>query len=646
MGLLTFFRRKSLSASPAVLEALRGGQLNPYRPLGGTNQRVSAAYQRGLDASYGWIYSTQPAVRSVIDFIARNTAQLGLKLYERVGDTERQRREDHPAAQTMSHPDATTPADAFIYRLVTDYLIWDNAYFLKFRSGSSRKLVLARMPPGCVTVSGGRFTADAYWFWREDGSWLGPIAPSDVFHWYGYNPNDPLLGLSKLETLRQELATDRANQAALVELAKSGLKGGYIKRPLEAPEWSQDDADRFAEAWRAAKMRGDGRDPILEEGMEFEQTGVSPKDAELLPNRRFTREEVSKEFGMEHCPPEDEEERRQFYADVLTPITKSLSGQLCVDILEAEYGEPDFYFEFDLNEKLRGEPEKRFQAITTAAGRPWMTVNEVRAMENKPPIPSGDELTIPLNVMLAGPGSPALPAPNVMPPQDPNKPPQDGSYRETPKAVNGKAIPGAVPEDHRLEQLRPRLKADMARQRRNVSEVQGLLLRFYQRQAKTLKSKALFDSERWNTELSKDLHEAISRIVEREGSTYVGRLGGEDFDMRQVSHYLEAMAQGTAEGLNKVTQRDLESGTAQDAIDRAMNERAAIAGANIGARATVFARREAAKQSPTPHLRMQTWIADTARHGDLDGVSVPLDSDWGGIEPGSEPNCACGVSIS
>ena len=83
-------------------------------------------------------------------------------------------------------------------------------------------------------------------------------------------------------------------------------------------------------------------------------------------------------------PPEDEEERKQFYRRRSGPLTKDLAGSWRVSILEAEYGEKDYYCEFDLNEKMRGD-------AGTASGHhrrrraPWLTRNEVRAMENKPP---------------------------------------------------------------------------------------------------------------------------------------------------------------------------------------------------------------------------------------------------------------------
>ena len=84
---------------------------------------------------------------------------------------------------------------------------------------------------------------------------------------------------------------------------------------------------------------------------------------------------------------------------------------------------------------MQGSISERFTQYTAASGGPWITRNEVRSKENLPPIEGGDDLIVPLNVAKEGEDSPALPAPNVMPIQDPNKPPQDGSYREQPKSL-------------------------------------------------------------------------------------------------------------------------------------------------------------------------------------------------------------------
>ncbi len=633
------FRRKALTASPAVVEALRDGTYNPYQRLGGVNQQVNGAWQMAQSSTYGWMYRTQPSVRAVVDFVARNVAQLGLKLYERVSDTERERREDHPAALTMAHPDPDgfMPADRFIFNLVADFLINENAYAIKFRAAPDAPRVLIQIPaPYVAILSSARYTIQAYRVYRSDGTYVD-VPAADMIHWRGYNPADPRMGISKLETLRQVIAEDAASQTASVELMKSGLQGpGYITRPLEAPEWTEPARQRFEESWANRAKSSTRKTPVLEEGMEFVPGRMSPKDAELLAGRRFTIEEVARVYGVPLGvlglePATDlAEQRKQVYADVLPPITEELACVLDVTLLQAEYGEDDFYFEFDLNEKLRGDLENRFSAMTSAAGRPWATVNEIRARENLPAIDGGDELTIPLNVMLQGG---ALPAPNVMPLQDPNKPPQDGSYR-----LNGaKALsPGT---------LIPHRAADMERQRGYIAEAKGILDRFYARQAREVKSKGTLDASRWDRELTDDLHGFLTRIVDREASIYTLRLAGQNFDLGQVEHYVKAMAEGIATNLNAATERDAVETSLAEALNRAQAERAGIAAAGIGARATLFARREAAAQAPGTEHRRQVWIADTDRHADLDGVAVPLDSDWGGISPGSEPNCACSASI-
>ena len=53
---------------------------------------------------YATIYRTQPNVRVCVDFLARNIAQLGLHVFRRVSDTDRERLTDHPLAQVLGKP--------------------------------------------------------------------------------------------------------------------------------------------------------------------------------------------------------------------------------------------------------------------------------------------------------------------------------------------------------------------------------------------------------------------------------------------------------------------------------------------------------------------------------------------------------------
>lgn len=588
----------------------------------------------------------------MVDYIAANAAQLGPpKLYERLGEDEREERGDHPAAETLREPNPAVSGVGLMATMVRDLLIFDNAFVYKTRKPSGT-LELWPLPAASMGLLGrARFSLDGFRYHLRDGT-THDFAPEEIIHWHGYNPDDPRKGTSKMETLRNQLAEETATQRAQVELAKSGLNQlGHIERPLEAPEWSAEASERFQEDFSNQMREQARRYPVLEEGMEFKPSQMSPKDAQMLQSREFTREEVCKAYGMKAVPPTDEYESTQFLRDVLAPLLDDYTAMLGVQVLRESFpaDAEALYFDVPLDEKLQGD--ERLKALVSAAGAAVLTRNEARARLNLEALPEGEGLVTPLNVLV---GENPKPSPAVMGPQLPGGPEQDGSGRaeDDPAALAAGAAGAAGSSSangrHKALEIttQPIPIADMSRQRRHIDKVTATLERFYKRQLRKIRGKGTFDSDRWNRELAADLNEVLGTLISSEGGIYVARLGGVDFDSREVANYVKAMAANVAEDLNRVTQRTFEGdSTGPEALEQAIAVRAGVAGRSLGTKATVFARREAAKQAPQTAQRMQMWIADTERHADLDGAVVPLGSDWGGIEPGSEPNCACSMAI-
>jgi HK97 family phage portal protein len=654
---LRLVREKALTGTPEVLETLAARQMRPFPGLGGTNintSKIQAAFSTAQSASYAWMYGASPAVRTVVDLVARNVGQLDLRLYEELSESERVPRPDHNAAISLQRPSPEQTRDQFVRSVMQDYLLFWNAYAVKFRAGNGR-LSFKRLPASRVEILGqSLFDPEGYKVYRLDGTYV-ILTPEDVVHWRGENPDDPRLGLSPLETLRSVVAEDAALQATLVELSKSGLAGpAWVYRPLEAPEWSNLARQGFEEDLTNRLRRSNRTPPVMEEGMELRSDAMSPKDAEMLAVRKYAVQQVASLYGvplgMVGLADDVAAAQSEFYADTLPPYCEAFTRQLDLSVLQVEYGETEFCFEFNLDEKHMGDD--RLAALVSATGRPVMLTDEARARLNLPPVDGGDELVTPMNVTVG-----EKPSPAVMPIQDPNGPPQDGSHRiEAPKSASEeiRAIENGnralVGGQKKLEvSTVPRMKGDMARQQRYIDEAAGILEKFYARQYRQVKGPRRdkgFERDKWDRELSDDLHLLVRSIVDREGGRYASRFGADDFDMRQVENYLKATAEDIAEALNGATQRDIEAVGLEDAFKRARNQRAGVAAASIGARATVFARIEAAKQAPHPEHRTKTWVADTDRHADLDGATVSLNSSWGGIEPGSEPNCRCTAVIS
>ena len=177
--------------SPDVLEAAADRRVS-FMPLIATpseafNPRIRDAFVEVQSGTYGWIYAHQPAVRTVVDYIARNAAQLGLSLYERVGDNDRKEVGDHPAAESLRYPEpppenpgaGLQPRDRVAdlrQRLCADR---------RRRGGPSPA---SPVPAPRVGVLGPEnYSVDAYRIWRRDGTWFDWPTES-MLHWAGLRP--------------------------------------------------------------------------------------------------------------------------------------------------------------------------------------------------------------------------------------------------------------------------------------------------------------------------------------------------------------------------------------------------------------------------------------------------------------------------
>lgn len=411
------------------------------RPNYRAPQRI--ALSSTFSADYHQIWRTQGSVRMVVTFLARNIAQLGLPMYQRNGDADRKRLQDHPLAALLRRPNPWTTGYRFRNALVHDFAIHDVAYLLKLKvDGSTAGLV--RLPPMLVTPKGDN------WLTPEEfevaGSKERKRYPADqVVYFRGYGGGDGVddAGVSPLESLRQTLREEWTGSAMREQIMRNGARtSGYLERPKGAPEWKDATRDRFRAQWRAQYVGDAGAEaggtPILEDGMTFKEASQTAKDLQYVEGRKLTREEVAAAYFIP--PPmvgildkasfsNITEQHKMLYQDTLGPWLTMIQDEMALQLIpDFEGANPDqFYVEFNLREKLTGSFEQRASSMQTSIGAPWMTVNEGRALDNRPPIDGGDELVRPLNVTQNGDQNP-IPAegapdpamtPTPQPPVDP-----------------------------------------------------------------------------------------------------------------------------------------------------------------------------------------------------------------------------------
>jgi len=407
-----------------------------------TRIQLSSTYS----ADYAEIWRTQESVRTVVSFLARNIAQLGLHMYERVGDADRRRVQDHPLAALLRKPNPYTSRYRFIQALVCDFAIYDNAYLLKTRDGDNFGLV--RIPPTLITPDGTDWlTPSAFKVSGNAGVKVYPADQICYFRGYGLEKD---AGISPLEALRRTLREEWTGSEMREQIMRNGARmSGYLTRPKDSPEWSDTARDRFKRSWQAqyaGSGPGAGGTPILEDGMTFTAVSQTARDLQYVEARKLTREEVASAYFVP--PPmvgildnatfsNISEQHKMLYQDTLGPWLTMISEEIELQLLIDFEPQPEnYYIEFNLREKLSGSFEERADAIQKAVGGPTMTINEARALDNRPPIEGGDAIIRPLNVTQNGNPDPI--------PAAPAEPQAAAGPRRRVKAGVGQGVPEAA----------------------------------------------------------------------------------------------------------------------------------------------------------------------------------------------------------
>lgn len=392
--------------------------------LATTGAGVLPAYAPATFRAQPWeyeaIWRTQPQVRTVIGFIARNIAQLGVHVFRRISETDRERLRDHPLAQLLAEPLPRMTQYRFIERVVSDRALYDNFYGIKLKLNG--RLRVLPVPATLIRPYGGNWIAPQH-FETAGGRDFGV---DEVIHIHGYSPTDLTYGESPIEALRELIleSSEAAKQRAA--MWKGGARiTGVLKRPPDAPDWDDKQKRRFREMWRSFTQGGgaEGGTPILEDGMEYMPVGFNPEQAQYIEARKLNREECAAAYYipppligiLDHATYSNiKEQHAHLYQDTLGPWTVDLQQEFVAQILPDLPGDnSDVYCEFNVEAKMRGDFESQAAAASTATGGPWMTRNEIRARNNLPSVEGGDELIVPMNVTEGGLASPRDTAPET-----------------------------------------------------------------------------------------------------------------------------------------------------------------------------------------------------------------------------------------
>lgn len=647
MGVLDIFRKSSI-----IYQAVELNTTNPNAA------EVVAALQKVTGMAPAQLWETQHNVRTVVDFLARNIGQLGLPVYQRVSDTDRQRVADSPVAVLLSNPNPAMTAYDLKVALVSDLALHDEAWWLLVRASSGWQIRPLAVDLVRI-VSGSEINGDLVIEYRPDPL-KQPIRikGEDLIHFKNWSPYYADRGSPVVATLKDVLAEQIAAQQFRTGIWKNGGQiGSYIARPKDAPAWSDEGSSRFREDMKAYKSKGAnaGGMPVLEDGMTINQVRFNAREEQWIEAANLSLETVARAWhinpamlgatgGVSYA--NVREFRKMLYGETLGPWLKMIQDRINSKLVPRIDPRPGVYVEFNVKAKLAASFDEQAAVLSSAVGRPWMTANEARALENMPALDGdADSLVTPLNVLTGGQSSPRDSAP------------KSGPVRVKSGAVSVKGEADTESEAVTVAVLGKFFKRQRA----------GVLARL------NSKAPGWWDQERWDKELSDDLYRVAMSVTGQVAADVLKAAGltAGAYDVSRTEKFLRAVSDSRAGKINATTFDQIQSAIddpGEDEDGNPVRSPAKVFDDVEGGRGDViattllttfagFATMEAAKQNGAESSK--TWVVNSGNprsdHAVMDGETVRVGdtfsngADWPG-DPvlGAEgvANCLCSVEVT
>lgn len=306
--------------------------------------------------------------------------------------------------QIVATPSLAVDARTWRTQAVVSWLLYGNAYGLIVERSSGFPSRVEWLDPSAVSVDepGGILRPAVYRV-------LGQEVPRDqILHVPGrYVPPGTRVGVPPLAQSKETFGLALAAQKYAAQWFGGGAHPSAIlstDQPV-TQEQATTIKTRFVEA-----LRGKREPAVLGAGMKYEQIQTDPKDSQMLESRQDSALGVCRAMGL--LQPEmiglsasgssvTYANREQRAIDFLTYSADQWLVRF-EDLWTSCLPRPQ-YAKFNRGALLRSDLTTRYNAHNLGVRGGWRSVNDIRAIEDEPPIPDGDQYLWPPFAMVLPP---------------------------------------------------------------------------------------------------------------------------------------------------------------------------------------------------------------------------------------------------
>lgn len=296
------------------------------------------------------------------------------------------------------HVDRTT----FWQQVVTSLLIDGNAFVLLTRNDEGQIVQMDVLNPQRTTVQ----IVNGVKVYRVNETMT--VQQENMLHIAELLLPGAVRGVSRIEKAKDALGLGLALEEYASRFFGNGAyAGGVIEWPGDI---TKDQAKTLVDSWEGNHkgLNRSHRPAVLYGGAKFTPTTVDPSQSQLLEERRFAIEEVARLFRV---PPfmlgvttagavsynSVEQQMLFFMQHTIQPMVQKL--EIAFSRLLAN---EQSFLKFNLNSMVRADLQTRTESYSKALLAGYMSVNDVRALEDMRSVDNGDEYRVPLqNIPLA-----------------------------------------------------------------------------------------------------------------------------------------------------------------------------------------------------------------------------------------------------
>jgi HK97 family phage portal protein len=367
-----------------------------FQTIWGTGGDIEVLNQSGTVVNPETVFRVN-AIFSAVSLISDTISTLPIDSYIR---RDGARFAFRPRPAWVQQPDVDTTKEAFYGSLIVSMLLDGNGFVRVFRDGAGRVVNMTVLNPAKVEIRKDKVGGVTY-VYEGEGK---PLNKNELMHIPDVVRPGETRGISRVTALKDNFGLALALESYAARFFGQGASTqGIIEFPGNlTPEQAKQLVDGFDarhKGFRKAHKTG-----VLSGGAKYVNTSVENDKAQFIDSRRMAVEDVARAFNI---PPHllglpgtntyssVEQNNIAFVTHTLRPIVQKLESAF-TPLMANEPGGSTAFIKFTLDGLLRGDANSRFTAYSVGLQAGYLTINDIRRLEDLPPVDGGEIIRVPL----------------------------------------------------------------------------------------------------------------------------------------------------------------------------------------------------------------------------------------------------------